>query len=153
MQRLCRDFLHAAEPGTQEGMWQGDRVITSFCNVGGYSVLTPPQGRKEGQAKPIWKALFAEGKKSYFSRETDTLIYIGSVRELAGEEVFTNGQWAPWPSKWPTAISHLQPPRPSMASSWAEALQKLSFHIWLYRSSENSKRAKGIKIVGGKKWK
>ena len=88
-----------------------------------------PRDARRARLSPSEKLFLQKEKKSYFSRETDTLIYIGSVRELAGEEVFTNGQWAPWPSKWPTAISHLQPPHPSVASSRAEALQKLSFHI------------------------
>ena len=50
---LLHTVLRAVEPGTQEGMWQGDRAIISFHSVGGPSALTPPQGCKQGQANPI----------------------------------------------------------------------------------------------------
>ena len=94
--------------GIQEGLGLGEGAITSFRSAGGHSALTPPQGHKEGQANPIWKALFAEEekKKVISSQETDTLIYIGCGSELAEEEVFSNEEWTLWPSKWPRAVSH-----------------------------------------------
>lgn len=100
--------LHPArgQARNPRGLGHGEEAIISFRTVGGHTAITLPWGNREGQANPIWKALFAKGEKSYFSPETDTLIYIGSGRNLAGEEVFTNEQWTLWPLKGPTAISH-----------------------------------------------
>ena len=82
---LLHTVLHAGEPGTQEGMWQGDGAIISFHSVRVPSAPTPPQGHKEGQANPIWKALFAEGKKKIISVEKlthwFTLVLAGSWQE------------------------------------------------------------------------
>ena len=54
-------------------------------------LLHLPRDASRARLTPSEKLFLQKEKKSYFSRETDTLIYIGSGRELAGEEVFTNG--------------------------------------------------------------
>ena len=54
-------------------------------------LLHLPRDTRRVRLTPSEKLFLQKEKKNYFSRETDTLIYIGSGRELAGEEVFTNG--------------------------------------------------------------